>query len=109
MLGNGGTGSYLGAIGQSRPGLVLTVGTALAQQDPSVALDEPDDFPGCHQYSLATNQLKCLALNIRAGRLAGAGCQVNREGSGDQDGLRARLALTPYSWARASSTWRVMR
>ena len=63
MLGDGGTGSYLGAIGQGYPGLVLAVGTALAQQNPSVALDEPHDLPGCHQYSLAANHFKCLALN----------------------------------------------
>ena len=63
MAGDGGTGSYLGAIGQGYPGLVLAVGTALAQQNPSVALDEPDNLPGRHQYSLATNHFKCLALN----------------------------------------------
>ena len=34
MLGDGRTGSYLGAIGQGDPGLVLAVGTALAQQNP---------------------------------------------------------------------------
>lgn len=63
MLGDGGAGSYLGAVGQSCPGLVLAVGAALAQQDASVAFDEPDNLPGCHQYSLATNHFKCLALN----------------------------------------------
>jgi hypothetical protein len=41
------------------------VGTALAQQNPSLALDDPDDFPGCHQYSLASKHFKCLALNTR--------------------------------------------
>jgi hypothetical protein len=42
VLGDGGTGSYLGAIGQGYLGLVLAVGTALAQQNPSGALDEPE-------------------------------------------------------------------
>jgi len=65
VLGDGSAGSYLGAIGQSCPGLVLAVGTALAQQDTSVALDEPDNLPDCHQYSLATNHFKCLALNTK--------------------------------------------
>jgi hypothetical protein len=41
------------------------MGTALAQQDTSVALDEPDNLPDCHQYSLATNHFKCLALNTK--------------------------------------------
>jgi hypothetical protein len=63
VLGDGSAGSYLGAIGQSCPGLVLAVGTALAQQDTSVALDKPDDLPDCYQYSLAANHFKCLALN----------------------------------------------
>jgi hypothetical protein len=61
MVGDGRTGSYLGAIGQSCPGLVLAVGTALAQQDPSAALDKPDDLSGCYEYSLSTKHLNCLA------------------------------------------------
>jgi predicted amino acid-binding ACT domain protein len=36
VLGDGGAGRYLGAIGQDYPGLILAVGTALAQQNPSL-------------------------------------------------------------------------
>jgi hypothetical protein len=36
VLGDGSTGNNLSAIGQNRPGLVLAVGTALAQQNPSL-------------------------------------------------------------------------
>src|SRR5580693_4484876 len=55
-------------------GLVLAVGTALAQQDTSVALDEPHDLPGCHQYSLATNHFKCLASKHYCAQHFGPSC-----------------------------------
>ena len=45
------------------------MGTALAQQNPSVELDEPHDLPGCHQYSLVAIHFKCLASKQDGARL----------------------------------------